>query len=208
MRHHLRPPSASTVIASIALIAALGGTSYAASTITSSDIKNNTIKSADVRNSSLTGKDVKNSSLTSGDIKNGSLLAKDFQAGQTPGAGPQGPPGPRGPAGFGSLSYVAGQTVAVPTLQEGVAYAYCPPGLLPTGGGVSSSSNPPDLEPPFDIRRFTVNSSFPFLDQSGAGWEVWVENDTPDMQEATAVAICAPGTRAQRSALTRSKRRR
>jgi hypothetical protein len=71
-------PSASMTIAVIALITAMGGTSYAALTIT--------------------GKNVKNSSLTSSDIRNGSLQALDFQAGQLP-AGQQGPQGPKGDQG-------------------------------------------------------------------------------------------------------------
>lgn len=77
-------PSASMAVAVIALIAAMGGTSYAALTIT--------------------GKQVKDSSLTAKDVKNRSLLARDFKAGQLPtgAAGPVGPaggPGPAGPAG-------------------------------------------------------------------------------------------------------------
>jgi len=62
------------VIASLALIIALGGTSYAAVTITG----------ANVRNNSLTGIDVKSSSLTGSDVKNGSLTAKDLKAGVIP----------------------------------------------------------------------------------------------------------------------------
>ena len=85
-------PSAAMTVAVIALIAAMGGTSYAALTITGKNIKN----------SSLTGVDVRNSSLTTSDVRNGSLQALDFQAGQLPAGGergPQGPQGPQGPAG-------------------------------------------------------------------------------------------------------------
>ena len=90
LRRHL---SYANAMATVAVFIALGGTSYAALTITS--------------------KNVKNESLTSADIKNSSLLSKDFKAGQlAAGApGPQGPagapgpkgdtgsPGPQGPAG-------------------------------------------------------------------------------------------------------------
>jgi hypothetical protein len=78
----------SNVIATVALFVALGGTSYAALTITGNNVKD----------SSLRGVDVKNSSLTTSDVKNGSLLSSDFKAGQLP-AGPQGAPGPHGPKG-------------------------------------------------------------------------------------------------------------
>jgi hypothetical protein len=76
-------------IAGIAFILAIGGTAYAASKITSGDVKNG----------SLTGKDIKNDSLTKADV-NGSVAGP---------RGPQGPPGPTGPPGSlgpagGSLS--------------------------------------------------------------------------------------------------------
>jgi hypothetical protein len=93
--------SYANVVASTALFVALGGTGYAAITITGSN----------VRDSSLTGRDIKNSSIASADIKNGSLLRKDFKAGQlVPGApGAAGAPGQKGDAGTPgtALAYAA-----------------------------------------------------------------------------------------------------
>jgi hypothetical protein len=83
-----RRPSPAIVISLLALFVALGGTSYAALTITGKQVKD----------SSLTGKDIKNSTITSSDVKDGSLLSKDFKAGQIP-AGPAGPQGAQGPQG-------------------------------------------------------------------------------------------------------------
>ena len=80
-RHHV-------VAAYLALFVALGGSSYAAITVTGKN----------VRDGSLTGSDVKNSSLGTADVKNGSLLAGDFKGGQLP-AGPRGPFGAAGPQG-------------------------------------------------------------------------------------------------------------
>src|SRR5919199_1619242 len=79
------------VIATLALFAALGGSSYAAIAVTG----------AQVRDGSLTGRDVHNSSLTGRDIRNQSLLAQDFKPGQRPAGsqGPEGDPGPQGPKG-------------------------------------------------------------------------------------------------------------
>lgn len=85
LRRHL---SYANAMATVAVFIALGGTSYAALTITSNNVKDGT----------LTGKDIKNESVTSGDIRNGSLLSKDFRAGQLP-AGPQGPQGVHGQNG-------------------------------------------------------------------------------------------------------------
>jgi type VI protein secretion system component Hcp len=66
------------VVSTICLFIVLGGTSWAAI--------------------SISGKNVKDSSLTSADIKNGSLLKKDFKAGQLP-KGARGPQGPKGDTG-------------------------------------------------------------------------------------------------------------
>jgi hypothetical protein len=75
----------SNVIATIAMFLALGGSSYAALTVT--------------------GKTVKNSSLTGADVKNKSLTKKDFKgsvrgpAGTPGAAGAQGPKGDKGDKG-------------------------------------------------------------------------------------------------------------
>ena len=76
------------VMANIAVFIALGGSSYAALTVSGKNVKN----------SSLTGKDVKNSSLTSSDVKNRTLLSRDFKSGQLP-AGAQGAAGAPGAPG-------------------------------------------------------------------------------------------------------------
>jgi type VI protein secretion system component Hcp len=84
------------VVASLCLFILLGGSAYAAITVT--------------------GKNVKDGSLTSDDVKNGSLLKKDFKDGQLPRgpAGPQGPPGPQGPQGPAGAQGAQGPAGAVP----------------------------------------------------------------------------------------------
>jgi hypothetical protein len=69
----VRIPSPSMIIAVIALVAALGGTSYAAVTIGSAQIKDNSVRGKDIRNNSLTGRDVKNDSLGGRDVKESAL---------------------------------------------------------------------------------------------------------------------------------------
>lgn len=98
MQKRFGRPSPSMIVAMCALMVALGGTSYAAVTITGKNVKNSSLTGSDIKNSSLTGSDVKNSSLTSGDIKNGSIVPADIKGGVLP-AGPQGPTGPEGPKG-------------------------------------------------------------------------------------------------------------
>jgi hypothetical protein len=81
------------VVSVMALFIAIGGSSYAAISVTGKNVKNSSLTGKDVKNNSLTGKDVK--SLASGDVKNFSLLSKDFKPGQLP-AGPRGAQGAPG----------------------------------------------------------------------------------------------------------------
>jgi hypothetical protein len=90
-------PTASMVVACIALFVAMGGVGYAAATIGSAQIKNNTIKSADVKNRSLGTKD-----LSSKAVK--SLKGAKGEAGPAGPAGPQGPAGAAGAPGS-ALAY-------------------------------------------------------------------------------------------------------
>jgi hypothetical protein len=79
------PLSPSTVIACIALLVALTGTSVAA---VSQLLPRNSVGTAQL----------KNNAVTSGKVANGSLLGSDFKAGQLP-AGARGTSGPAGPIG-------------------------------------------------------------------------------------------------------------
>jgi hypothetical protein len=72
-------------VAAIALFVSLGGTGYAALTITGKD----------VTNGSLSGADIRNNSVRSVDVKDGTLLAKDFKPGQL---------GAQGSAGVADMS--------------------------------------------------------------------------------------------------------
>ena len=81
-------PSPAMAVALLALFVALGGSSYAAIKVGSTQIVNNSIRSKDVRDNNLRSKDVRNQSL----------LAQDFKAGELP-AGATGPTGPTGATG-------------------------------------------------------------------------------------------------------------
>lgn len=102
----LHRPTPSLAVSVVALVVAMGGTSYAAMTISSQDVENG----------SLTTKDVKDDSLRGVDVRDGSLRTKDFREGDIP-AGETGPAGPQGPAGADGtgrwlLVNAAGQIVA------------------------------------------------------------------------------------------------
>jgi type VI protein secretion system component Hcp len=84
------------VTSTICLFIVLGGSAYAAA--------------------SITGKDVRNGSLTSADVKDHSLQARDFKAGRLPRGpiGPKGDPGPRGDAGPAGAQGGPGPVAAPP----------------------------------------------------------------------------------------------
>lgn len=85
--HRLRASvSYANVTATLALIIALGGTSYAAIRVSGKNIVNNSVSSVDVRNNSLRGKDVRNSTLTGADVKNSSLTGSDIKGGSITGS--------------------------------------------------------------------------------------------------------------------------
>jgi hypothetical protein len=83
MKRMFRGPKYANVTATIALVVALGGTSYAAATLP----KN-----------SVGSKQLKSNAVSSSKVKNGSLLAKDFKASDLP-KGPKGDKGDAGAAG-------------------------------------------------------------------------------------------------------------
>jgi len=145
----MRAPSPSMAVALTALAVSLGGTSYAAVTITGKN----------VRNSSLTGADIKNNTVTSGDVRNGSLLSRDFKAGElprgatgaagAPGApgrdGTQGPPGPTAAFSASRFEFVTlGNNGGLPTEAQSLLALDVPAGSYvitakgffnPTGNG-------------------------------------------------------------------------
>jgi hypothetical protein len=127
--------SYTNVTATLALFLALGGTSYAAATLSGGDVRNGTVTGKDLRSQSVTGRDIDNGSLTGSDLENGSvgssdlasLAAADFKAGQLP-AGPRG------------TTTVVSRRPAPVLLRPGEAQdliASCLPGEVAVGGGAT-----------------------------------------------------------------------
>jgi hypothetical protein len=69
----LRRPSASMIVASVALFAALGGSSYAAAKITGKEIANHTVRGVDVHKRTLSAKHMKLDSLGGDQIDESAL---------------------------------------------------------------------------------------------------------------------------------------
>ena len=97
-----RRPSAALVVACIALLVALGGTSVAA---VSQLVPRNSVGTVQLRSNAV----------VSAKVRNRSLLAVDFRQGQIP-AGPTGPAGPAGPAGAAGPAGPAGPAGSVTRL--------------------------------------------------------------------------------------------
>ncbi|MDA0178838.1 hypothetical protein OJ997_00905 [Solirubrobacter phytolaccae] len=95
-------PSPAMVVAVVALVASLGGTSYAAATLAKNSVGSPQLKTGAVKTADLGA-----NAVTAAKVKNGSLLAADFKAGQLP-AGPAGVAGPAGPAGPAGATGPAG----------------------------------------------------------------------------------------------------
>lgn len=71
-------PRPAMIVAVVALIAALGGSAYAATKIGTDDIENNAVTARQVANDSLRGKDFKEGGLKGTDIKDGKITLKDL----------------------------------------------------------------------------------------------------------------------------------
>ena len=103
MRMLLRRPSPAMVVACLALLVALGGTSVAAVT----QLGRNTVSTPQLVNGAVTNPKIRNNAINSSKVANRSLLRSDFAPGQLP-AGPVGPQGPAGPAGAAGAAGAAG----------------------------------------------------------------------------------------------------
>jgi hypothetical protein len=116
MRKLLRRPSPAMIVACLALLVALGGTSVAAV----SQLARNSVGTPQLRNSAVTNVKVRNNAINSAKVAPRSLLRSDFAAGQLP-AGPVGPQGPAGPAGPAGAAGPAGVIGAITVRTASVA---------------------------------------------------------------------------------------
>lgn len=103
-------PAPAMVVASVALLVALGGTGYAASQLPA-----NSVGTAQLRNGAVTAPKVKLHSLVKADFKPGQILAGARGPFGPPGSpGPAGAPGPAGPAGPAGPSAAYSKAVVGP----------------------------------------------------------------------------------------------
>jgi hypothetical protein len=96
------------VVASLALLLALGGTSFAAATA----IAPRSVGTLQLKNFAVGTNQLKANAVLGSKVKNGTLSKLDFAQGQVP-TGPAGPQGPQGPAGAAGVAGPAGPAGAV-----------------------------------------------------------------------------------------------
>lgn len=167
-------PSPALVVAVVALIVALGGTSYAAlklpkNSVGASQIKKNAVTSSKVRDRTLLAKDFKSGQLPAGPRGATGAAGAPGTPGAAGSAGTPGAAGPTGPTGATGvvgaitvqrtdIALPAGAAANTPGAQTS-AFAKCPAGTKIIGGSVNVS----------DPSTATVNISRPSLDDVGSG---------------------------------------
>ena len=176
MRRLLQPSNA---IAVIALVAALGGTAFAAARITGRVVKDN----------SLTGRDIRNHSLTKKDFK-GRLRGPRGPAGADGQPGSPGQPGQPGAPGATNVTIRIGNPVNFSGANPGNLMVSCANGERAVSGGVNVGG-----ETDGNVTGAArVVESYPTPATAGAtptGWSVAVTRDVPGTDSASAYVICA-----------------
>lgn len=164
-------PSPSMALAFVALLVALGGTSYAVVALPANSVGK---------------KQLKSNAVTSAKVKNASLLKKDFKSGQLP-AGPRGPAGAAGPGGARGPQGAQGPagptnvTVRTGPLDIGTSTAECQPGERAVGGGGFTT----------ELDAFLFDSSPSVASGTPTDWQAGASTTAGDDAEVQAYVICA-----------------
>jgi hypothetical protein len=128
-------PSPALIVASLALLVALGGTSYAAVL----QVPRNSVGTLQLQRNAVKAAKIAPNVVRTGHVLDGTLLVADFKAGQIPQGpkgdkGDRGAPGPKGDPGLSGLQTVT-QTTAFDSTTVKVIQVLCPAGKKAVGGG-------------------------------------------------------------------------
>ena len=208
MRKLLHRPSPAMIVACLALLVALGGTSVAAvnqlarNSVGTAQLQFGAVTTPKIRNAAVNNGKVANNAITSSKVRNSSLQRVDFAPGQLPAGptGPQGPAGPAGPAGAAGPAGVIGaitvrsQAITVTDALDndvfttGEATANCNSGERAVSGGAGWSDSNPGLE-------LFVGRLVPVLDPNNrvVGFRASGLNDSGQSSTFTAYALCFTG---------------
>jgi hypothetical protein len=181
-------PSPSMAVAFLALVVALGGTSYAvtrlpANSVGSKQLKAGAVARVDIKKDAVNGAKVGKDSLTGDDINEASLA----QVSSAVTAGSAGSAAHANSTGVLDKISFRIDTKSVPaaasdgTPGAAIATAACDGGQIIAGGGVKVE----------DIDNTSVIDSYP--DAGGRAWSAHVDNnDASSPHNFTAYAICIP----------------
>ena len=179
-------PSPAMVVACLALLVALGGTSVAAvqalapNSVGTAQLRANAVTAAKIKNRNVTGAKLAFNAVTGATVRNRSLSATDFIASSLP-VGPQGPAGAAGPAG------PAGPAGTIGPISVRQASVTVP-------GGVAQNSA-------YDTETVTVNCNpNEKAISAGTGWsddaadrELWTQRLTPVLTGSNVTGFRATG---------------
>ncbi|MBA2294317.1 MAG: hypothetical protein H0W16_04210 [Actinobacteria bacterium] len=179
-------PSPAMVVACLALLVALGGTSVAAvqalapNSVGTAQLRANAVTAAKIKNRNVTGAKLALNAVTGATVRNRSLSAADFIASSLP-VGPQGPAGAAGPAG------PAGPAGTIGPISVRQASVTVP-------GGVAQNSA-------YDTETVSVNcNANEKAISAGTGWsddaldrELWTQRLTPVLTGTNVTGFRATG---------------
>jgi hypothetical protein len=178
-------------VAFIALLVALGGTSYAATklakdSVGSRELKRNAVTRVDIKNGAVTGAKIANGSITGADLKMAALgqipaAVKAATADNATNAGHAGSAGAVDKVTYRGVNAPVGAAGLEPDgstiTTTASASAGCDPGQVVVGGGVKVD----------DPDSLATHDSYP---DSARAWTATVGNDDPAPHTFTVFAIC------------------
>jgi len=173
----VRRPSPAFVVACIALLVSLAGTSYA----TVLNVPRNSVGAPQLKRNAVKPAKLAPNAVRTGHVLNGSLLAADFKPGQIP-RGPKGDKGDDGTPGVSGYELVVGRSNVTNQLFNSVAMT-CPTGKKAIGGGGATAGGIIPGDGPYIV-----------VDQpsvSGDGWLVQTARGTSGGSVLLGYAICA-----------------
>jgi hypothetical protein len=161
------------VVACLALLVALGGTSMAAV----DQLGRNTVGTLQLKDGAVTNAKVRNNAINSAKVAARSLLRSDFAPGQLPAGptGPQGPAGPAGPAGAAGPAGVIG-AITVRSANVTIAGGAAENGVYNTGEVTANCSG--------NERAISGGTGW---SDSDAGLELWTGRLTPVLNASNQV---------------------
>lgn len=193
----------SQAVAYAALFVALGGTSYAAVSVSGQDVRDGSLTAADIQQGSLTGEVLQRGSIPASALDRATaqrLAAKGARGprgktgprgkkgdkgdkgaagpvGPAGPTGPQGPQGPRGAVGVGEVEIVRAESIVGTTTSRKVT-ADCPAGKRAIGGGGDTDGTNADGSPLDDIIPVPITSSQPVSANGIHSWSTTAHEPT------------------------------